>query len=106
MGSCMERAFCNACVEQFLVMSGGLAAPAIASGIGAAITLAGGGAAAAAGATGFLATTAGTAAVVSSMGVAGGSYAGTHMARRIGAVPPVMHDFKLFIACPCMEVHA
>lgn len=65
-------------------MSGGLAAPAIASGIGAAITLAGGGAAAAAGASGFLATTAGTAAVVSSMGVAGGSYAGTHMARRIG----------------------
>ena len=51
--------------------AGGLAAPAIAAGIAAAISLAGGGAAAAAGATGFLAT-------------AGGSYAGAHMARRIG----------------------
>ncbi len=67
-----------------MLVPGGLAAPAIASGIGAAISLAGGGAAAAAGATGFLATTAGTAAVCSGMGVAGGSYAGTHMARRIG----------------------
>ena len=64
--------------------AGGLAAPAIAAGIGAAISLAGGGAAAAAGATGFLATTAGAATVMSSMGVAGGSYAGAHMARRIG----------------------
>ena len=66
------------------MLSGGLAAPAIAAGIGAAISLAGGGAAAAAGATGFLATTAGAATVMSSMGVAGGSYAGAHMARRIG----------------------
>ncbi|BDA42345.1 probable transmembrane and coiled-coil domain-containing protein 4 at C-terminar half [Coccomyxa sp. Obi] len=73
-------------IGALFALTGGLAAPAIASGIGAAITLAGGGAAAAAGATGFLATTAGTAAVVSSMGVAGGSYAGTHMARRIGNV--------------------
>ncbi|CAL8467974.1 g7512 [Coccomyxa elongata] len=73
-------------IGALFALTGGLAAPAIASGIGAAITMAGGGAAAAAGATGFLATTAGTAAVVSSMGVAGGSYAGTHMARRIGNV--------------------
>ncbi|KAK9909726.1 hypothetical protein WJX75_006627 [Coccomyxa subellipsoidea] len=73
-------------IGALFALTGGLAAPAIASGIGAAITLAGGGAAAAAGASGFLATTAGTAAVVSSMGVAGGSYAGTHMARRIGNV--------------------
>ena len=67
--------------------AGGLAAPAIAAGIGAAISLAGGTAAAAAGATGFLATAAGTATLASSMGVAGGSYAGAHMARRIGAPP-------------------
>jgi hypothetical protein len=80
----------------FLVLScaGGLAAPAIAAGIGAAISMAGGGAAAAAGASGFLATTAGAAAVMSSMGIAGGSYAGAHMARRIGEISPLAQLYK------------
>jgi len=72
--------------------SGGLAAPAIAAGIGAAVSLAGGGAAAAAGASGFLATTVGAATVMSSMGVAGGSYTGAHMARRIGEASPYLGE--------------
>ena len=67
--------------------AGGLAAPAIAAGIGAAISLVGGAgaAAAAASASGFLATAAGTAATAAGVGVAGGSFAGSRMARRVGA---------------------
>lgn len=69
------------------VLAGGLAAPAIAAGIGAAISLVGGAgaAAAAASASGFLATAAGTAATAAGVGVAGGSFAGSRMARRVGA---------------------
>lgn len=70
-----------------LSRAGGLAAPAIAAGIGAAISLVGGAgaAAAAASASGFLATAAGTAATAAGVGVAGGSFAGSRMARRVGA---------------------
>ena len=84
-----------------VLAAGGLAAPAIAAGIGAAISLAGGGAAAAAGATGFLATTAGAATVMSGMGVAGGSYAGAHMARRIGDSLLPWQGLYMMEAAPC-----
>ncbi|KAK9845449.1 hypothetical protein WJX81_006684, partial [Elliptochloris bilobata] len=75
-------------IGAMFAVTGGLAAPAIAAGIGAAISLVGGAgaAAAAASASGFLATAAGTAATAASMGVAGGSFAGSRMARRVGDV--------------------
>jgi len=75
-------------VGALFAVTGGLAAPAIAAGVGAAITLVGGAgaAAAAAGAAGFLATAAGTTATAAGVGVAGGSFAGSRMARRTGDV--------------------
>jgi hypothetical protein len=68
--------------REVLSAAGGLAAPAIAAGIGAAIGLAGG---SAVGLTGFLATTAGGAVVASAVGAAGSGLAAPHIAHRIGA---------------------
>ena len=66
--------------------AGGLAAPAIAAGLGAAITLVGGTAAAATagGVSSFLATTMGTAALASGIGAAGGGFTGSRYAHLIG----------------------
>eukprot|EP00884_Botryococcus_braunii_P013340 jgi/Botrbrau1/22006/Bobra.0024s0022.1 len=73
-------------IGALFALSGGLAAPAIAASMGAAIGLAGGSAAMAGGVTSFLATTAGTAMLASGVGAAGGTFAGSRMARRIGRV--------------------
>ena len=68
------------------LLAGGIAAPAIAAGVGAAIGLAGGTVAMASGVSGFLASTAGGAIVASTVGAAGGGVALKRVANRIGAL--------------------
>lgn len=78
---------------------GGLAAPAIAAGLGSAVGLAGGVAgiagAGAAGASfaGMMGSTVGVLTITGGIGVAGGNYVGAKTARRIGEVM-VSHEQK------------
>lgn len=64
---------------------GGLAAPAIAAGIGSAIGLAGGSTAVATGISGFLATSTGGAIVASTVGGVGSTLVAPRISQRLGA---------------------
>jgi hypothetical protein len=66
--------------------TGGLAAPAIAAGLGAAVTMVHGGAAAAAAVSGLGASAAGTAAITGTFGVVGMSHAGSKTAALVSEV--------------------
>lgn len=79
--SCMQRRHIGCdwgCVNR----TGGLAAPAIALGLGSAVSLVGGGAATATAVTGFAASTAGTATITGAFGALGASHTGAPLHMR------------------------
>ncbi len=70
----------------FLLITGGLAAPALAAVAGSVATTIGGSAAAATAVTGMMGSSVGAASMIAGFGYYGGRVTADHMARRIGIV--------------------